>query len=148
MKIKVVQPRLKPLDVKSNYDKMVKEIMDTDSDVNLIVFPANVLLGKMHGKRIFESSFLEDIKFYQNEILKLEQVIPIVWGGLDFQNGQIFEVIYFKYGHELKKIYKRSLNNGTYFNDSKYYAQNKASQGLVILNKYRISISYFDELTG
>lgn len=145
MKIKVVQPRLKTLDIKSNYDKMVREIMDTDTSVNLIVFPANALLGKMHGERIFEDAFLADIKFYQNEILKLEQSIPVVWGGLDFQNDKIYECIYFKYGHDLKKIYKRSLNNGTYFNDSKYYALNKASQGLVILNKYKISISYFDD---
>lgn len=145
MNIKVVQSRVKAIDIKFNYEAMLEEIKAADNDVDLIVFPMNALIGKMHNDRILEKGILDDLKYYQELILSLQDSKPIIWGGFDFDEEKIYECIYFRQGENVKKIYKRSLNNGAYLTDSKYYELNKSNQGQIIMNKYKISISYFDD---
>lgn len=147
MKIKVVQSRVFTLDVKRNFENMIQEIQSTESDVSLIVFPSNALFGKMHNDRILEKGIQKDLVFYQNQLLELDIPQAIVWGGISFEEENIYECIYFRQDEDLKKIYKRTLNDGKYSNESKYYAVGEISQGVVIMNKLKISISFFDDFT-
>ena len=145
MNIKIVQSRVKTLDIKSNYEAMVKEINVAEKSVDLIVFPLNALFGEMHNDRILEKGIREDIQYYQEELLKMETSHALIWGGFRFDEEKVYECIYFRQNNDVKRIYKRSLINGAYLSDSKYYTLNTSNQGLIILNKIKISISFFDD---
>lgn len=147
MNIKIVQSRVKALDIKSNYEGMLEEINNVGKSAELIVFPLNALLGEMHNDRILEMGVRDDIEYYQNKLINLETSLALIWGGFDFEEDNIYECIYFRQNEDVKKIYKRSLSNGQYLNDSKYYSLEKSNQGMIILSKFRISISFFDDFS-
>ncbi|CAM3704917.1 NAD(+) synthase [Erysipelothrix urinaevulpis] len=145
MKIKIAQMRVKALDVKANYLSMMEIIQQTQNDVEILVFPRNALLGTMHGDRIENKYLIQDVLYYQEKIRVESTDFAIVWGGLDYLDDELYECIHFCRHQEIKKIYKRSLNDSVYHSESKYYDLHRPNQNLVILKGRKISFSYFDD---
>lgn len=145
MKVKVVQPRVKLLNIKENYERMKFAIENTQSSVDMIVFPQNVLLGAMHNDHILDDGIQKELAYYQDKLSSLNPDVWIAWGDLCVSNEYIYPSIVLAKDNKIERFYKQTANNTNGLFESKYYHSHSNLNNTVEIADKKVSFSFLDD---
>ncbi len=138
-KISVVQANFSVGRFTENKNKILK-YYNQNNKSDIVVFPESAISGYPAEDLLFSKNFVKTTLKYQEEIISKTGKSVIIFGGLSYEKGKLFNVaIIAKNGNILQIIKKSNLANYGVFDEKRYFESSK-DFSIVTINKKKYLI--------
>lgn len=155
MKIQVVQMKSVAGQFKDNVESMLNEIDKARGKADVIVFPELCVSGSLIMDYFKETSVIEDLLKYNQQIIDASSDIMVIWGNVDSELDELYDAAYVAYNQEVVHKVHKSFNSTSNLQVKKKYFVHSHSKELkrfeafgktcaVVINNDLMVHEYFD----